>query len=248
MRVNKMSLIKSTIKTSELNKSPFNWPIVGFLLVMTGIPGVPAIFLLALVILGPSGDGTISSLINALYFETPAAILVHGSSGVLFFLTMPFQFSPALRNKNANWHKIGGRIALLSGYVMAVSGIWMHHVLSPDSFGIRYVSLVIMSVGMCAAFSFALWHIIKRNAQMHRKWMIRAVAVTLAAVTPLFVEAILHLLFGQLESILAILSQFQHDYGRLVGIGINLAVVEFIFIKEKFTRQTHQKLTTLTEN
>ena len=78
--------------------------------------------------------------------------------------------------------------------------------------------------------------------------MIRAVAITLAAVTPLFVEAILHLLFGQLDSILAILSQFQHDYGRLVGIGINLAVVEFIFIKEKLKRQAHQKLTTLTES
>ena len=243
-----MLLIKPTKKTSILNKTSFNWPIVGFLLFMTGIPGVPAIFLLAIVIIGPSAGAEMTSLINAVYFETPAAILVHASSGVLLFLTMPFQFSPALRKKNSNWHKIGGRIALLSGCVLAVSGVWMHHVLSPNSFGMRYVSLVIMSIAICTTFSLALWHIINGNVQVHRKWMIRAVAITLAAVTPLFVGAILHLLFGQLESLFAILSQFQQDYGRLIGIAINLAIVEFIFIKEKRKRQVHQTLAPLAES
>lgn len=234
-----MPIIKPTNKTSILNKTSFNWPIVGFLLFMTGIPGVPAIFLLALVIIGPSAGADMASLINAVYFQTPAAILVHASSGVLLFLTMPFQFSPALRKKNSNWHKLGGRIALISGCVLAVSGVWMHHVLSPDTFGMRYASLVIMSIAMCATFSLALWHIINGNVQVHRKWMIRAVAITLAAVTPLFVEAIIYLLFGQLESAFALLSKIQHDYGRLLGIAINLAIVEFIFIKEKFKRQAY---------
>lgn len=234
-----MPIIKSTNKTSILNKTSFNWPIVGFLLFMTGIPGVPAIFLLALVIIGPSVGADMTSLINAVYFQTPAAILVHASSGVLLFLTMPFQFSPALRKKNSNWHKLGGRIALISGCVLAVSGVWMHHVLSPDTLGMRYASLVIMSIAMCATFSLALWHIINGNVQVHRKWMIRAVAITLAAVTPLFVEAIIYLLFGQLESAFALLSKIQHDYGRLLGIAINLAIVEFIFIKEKLKRQAY---------
>ncbi len=221
---------------TKKSKTAFNWPIVGFLLFMTGIPGLPAIFILALVIMGPSGNEALSAAINTVYFDTPAAILVHGGAGVLFFLTMPFQFSPALRVKSPNWHKTGGRIALLSGYTMAISGIWMHHVLSPDSLGMRYVSLVILSIAMCTAFSIALWHIINRSIQAHRKWMIRAVAITLASVSPLFVEAILYLLFSHLENTFAIITQFQHDYGRLMGIAINLSIVEYIFFKQSFKK------------
>jgi hypothetical protein len=222
-------MIKNNVK---IKNTPGNWPVVGFLLFMSGIPGIPAIFLLAIVAIGPSSGDSISSLINTLHFGTPAAVFVHGGAGILFFLTMPFQLSPALRIKNQNRHKAGGRIALLSGYIMGLSGIWMHHVLSPDSFGIRYIVLVVMSIAMCITFSLALWHIINRNVQSHRKWMCRAVAITLAAVTPLFVEAISFLLFGQLENTFAVISQFQHDYGRLVGIAINLTIVEYIFFKE----------------
>jgi len=237
-------MIKNNMKMK--NKS-FNWPIVGFLLFMTGIPGIPAIFILIGVALGPSAGEIISSVVNTLYFESPAAILVHGSSGILFFLTMPFQFSPALRNKTSNWHKIGGRIALLSGYIMAVSGVWMHHVLSPDLFDMRYVSLIILSIAMCTAFSLALWHIMNRNLDLHRKWMIRAVAITLGVITVLFVEAILFLLFGHLENTFTVISQFQHDYGRLVGAAINLTTVEYIFYKEKFKQKKQYPLSMLAE-
>lgn len=232
---------------TKIKKTRFNWPVVGFLLFMTGIPAIPAIFLLGLVALGPDVGESFSSLVNALYFETPAAIFVHGGAGILFFLTMPFQFSPALRIKKRSLHKAGGRIALLAGYVMGLSGIWMHHVLSPDSFGVRYVVLIMMSIAMCITFSLALWHIINRDVQSHRKWMIRAVAITLAAVTPLFVEAISFLLFGQLENIFTVISQFQHDYGRLVGIVINLTIVEYIFSKEKSKKKMEDPLAMLVE-
>jgi len=237
-----------TKSDTKMKNKPFNWPVVGFLLFMTGIPGIPAIFMLALVALGPGMDESISSLVNALHFETPAAIFVHGTAGILFFLTMPFQFSPALRAKKRKLHKKGGYIALLSGYVMGLSGIWMHHVLSPDLFGMRYVSLVIVSISMCVAFSLALWHIINRNVDVHRKWMFRAVAITLAVITPLFVEVIMFLLFGQLENIFTVINQLQHDYGRLVGMAINLAIVEYIFFKETVKKKAQYPLSMMVEN
>jgi len=61
--------------------------------------------------------------------------------------------------------------------------------------------------------------------------MTRAVAITLAAVTPLFVDIIVFLLCGQLESTLAIIKQFQLDDVRLVTIASNLRIVEYIFLK-----------------
>ncbi len=237
-------MIKNNV---NIKNTPFNWPVVGLLLFMTGIPGIPAIFLLAIVAIGPSSGDSISSLINALHFGTPNAVFVHGGAGILFFLTMPFQFAPALRIKNPNWHKAAGCIALLSGYIMGVSGIWMHHVLSPDSFGIRYIVLVVMSIAMCITFSLALWHIINGNVQSHRKWVCRAIAITLAAVTPLFVEAISFLLFGQLENIFAVISQFQHNYGRLIGIAINLTIVEYIFFKDALKQKAQIRFAVLAE-
>ena len=100
---------------------------------------------------------------------------------------------------------------------------------------------------MCTAFSLALWHIINRDVQSHRKWMIRSVAITLAVVTLLFVEVIIFVLFGQLENTFAVISQFQHDYGRLVGVAINLSIVEYIFLKEKFKKTSQIPLVMLAE-
>jgi len=230
----------TSLKTTDINEIsiPFNWPIVGTLLFLTGIAGIPAIFLVSLVAIGPSAIDGVSSMINSLHFETPAAIFVHGVSGILFFLTMPFQFSPKLRTNNLNRHKIAGRIALISGYIMAISGVWMHNVLSPDSQGIRYVVLILTSMAICLTFSIALWHILKRNVQVHQKWMARAVAITLAAVTPIFIDLLIMILFSHVDQLYATLNQLQYDYGRLLGIIINLGIVEIILTK-KLPKSTH---------
>ncbi len=234
--------IKSNI--NEINL-PFNWPVVGTLLFLTGIPGIPAIFLLALVAMGPLAIDGVSSMISTLHFETPAAIFVHGGSGILFFLTMPFQFSPKLRARSLKLHKIAGRIALISGFTMAISAVWMHNVLSPDSQGTRYIVLILTSSAICLTFSIALWHIINGNVRAHQKWMIRAVAITLAAVTPLFVDIIIEIFFSHFNSIYTLLAQFQYDYGRMLGIAINLIIVEVILNKKLIssTRSSPRKNT-----
>jgi len=211
--------------------TPFNWPVVGTLLFLTGIAGIPAIFLIILVAMGPSAIDGVSSMINTLHFETPAAVFIHGGTGILFFLTMPFQFSPKLRANHLNLHKIMGRVALTSGYIMAISGVWMHNVLTPESQGTRYTILILTSCLICLTFSIALWHIIKRNVAQHQQWMARAVAIALAAVTPLFIDILIVLLFSNTENVFTVLSQLQYDYGRLVGIVINLAIVEVLWFK-----------------
>ena len=220
-----------TMNDVEVNKRgkgiPFNWPVVGVLLFLTAIPGIPAMFILA------------STTID----WSNAALFVHGSSGILFFLTMPFQFSPALRLNNVKRHKTAGRVALIAAYVMGLSAIWLHYVLYGGVFSARYLSLVLMSIAMCLAFSLALKYILKGNVQLHRQWMARAVAITLAAVTSAFVEIIQLLLFGQFESTFAVVRQFQQDYGRLVAIAINVAIVEYVFLKAK-RKQLSQALIT----
>lgn len=218
--------------TTHLPNIPYNWPVVGTLLFLTGIAAIPAMFAVVLVALGPEGTGADSSFINSSHFKTPSAMFVHGGAGILFFLTMPFQFSPRVRANNPKHHKLAGRIAVISGCIMALSGIWMHNVLSPESQGIRYNILIMTSIAICISFLIALWHVIKGNILVHQLWMARAVAIVLAAITPLFIDIIILLIFSNFEVIFKILTQFQYDYGRLLAVIINLVVVEVIMTKK----------------
>ncbi|MFS1523932.1 DUF2306 domain-containing protein [Microbulbifer sp. 2304DJ12-6] len=206
----------------------FNWPVVAGLLLIAAIPGIPAMFILALVLLGSGAVAGVSDVINAQYFATPAAILTHATSGALFFLTMPWQFSPRFRVRRPVWHKVSGQLAVTSGCIMAVSGVWMHWMLSPHELGGRFVLLLIMSTAICTAFCVAIVHVKKKRIALHKKWMIRAVALSLAAVTPLFTGALLHLVFSPWEGIYEILLTFHHNYDRLIAMAINLAIVEVI--------------------
>ncbi|KZN36026.1 hypothetical protein N480_18720 [Pseudoalteromonas luteoviolacea S2607] len=206
----------------------FNWPVVSGLLLITAIPGVPAIFIIALVLLGSGAVAGVSDVINAQYFATPAAILTHASAGVIFFLTMPWQFSPRLRVCRPRLHKVGGRLAVVSGCVMAISGVWMHLMLTPNELGGRFVSLLIMSVAICGAFCTAIGHVIKGRVVQHKKWMIRAVALALAAITPLITGALLQLIFGAWAGVYETLLAFHHSYDRLIAMVINLTIVEMV--------------------
>jgi len=221
-------------KTNNIEPSNtlYNWPVVGILLFLTGIAGIPAMFGVAIVALGVFGFAGESSFISSIHFTQPGAMFVHGGAGILFFLTMPFQFSPRVRAKNPKRHKLAGRIAVVSGCIMAISGVWMHNVLSPESQGIRYSILILTSMAICSSFLIALWHVIKGNIQVHQLWMARAVAIVLAAITPLFIDIFILIIFSGFEVIFNMLTQFQYDYGRLLGIVINLSIVEII-MREK---------------
>ncbi|MFD2165629.1 DUF2306 domain-containing protein [Thalassotalea euphylliae] len=232
-----MTLANTAKLSSEKPTISFNWTVVGSLFFLMAIPAIPAMFFITAVALGPSVIGELTAYVSAAHFEKPAALFVHGGSGVLFFLSMPFQFSPKLRASHLNWHKMSGRIAVVSGYVMAISGVWMHNVLTPESQGGRYFSLIVMSIAMCLTFSIALWHIINKRVSAHQKWMARAVAVTLAAVTPLFVDILILLVFGSFNGVFDMLVDLHHNYGRLLAIVINLSVVEFWFNRKKQTGQ-----------
>ena len=210
----------------------FNWPIVIFLLIMTGIPAIPGLFILLSVLSGPGAVGDVSSMVNPLYFNKPLAISVHAGSGLLFFLSVPFQFSIALRSKYPRVHKKGGYIALVSGCVMALSGVWMHHFLNGGVMDVRYISLGIQSFCLCAAFFLAVKHILNRNIRCHRRWVSRAVAIALSLVTLAFIELILVIVLGEQARNNVNLIQFFHTYGNLIGMTVNMLVLEYFLNKK----------------
>lgn len=202
-----------------------NWPLVLTLWLLCAIPGIPAALILALLVLQPADSALFAQLVDPQYLASPWAVLVHGGSGVAFFLTMPWQFSPKLRQRFPRWHRLSGRVVLASAYLLAVSGVWLHLFLTPDELGMRFIGLLVITVAMLISFSMALYAVFKRQYQRHQRWMYRAVAVTLAVVTLNFIEAAALLTVGQLTLFKPLLATFFHDYGRLLGLALNLWLV-----------------------
>jgi len=221
----------SNHKTSIHKASPSNWKVVSLLFFLIGLPAIPAIFIVALVLLGPDAIAEASSLINTRYFELPAAILVHGVSGIVFFLSLPTQFSTRLRVTRPKMHRVMGRLAVMSACVMAISGVWMHLVFSPTDLGARFISLVIVAIAICISFSTAIVLAMKKNIAAHKVWMTRAVAITLAVVTPLFIEVILSLFIDVASPVGELAISVLHDYDRLIGLVLNVLFLEVLMAK-----------------
>ena len=215
-------------QTLSSGKADNNWPVISVLFLLLAIPGIPAILIVASVLVGFGSNELPLAFIKSIYLPKPWAVIVHGISGVLFFLSAPFQFSPALRSKHLKLHKYSGYLVFISGYIMALSGIWMHHVLSPIDIGPRYIGLVLMAFAMCIAFSIALKHIIQKNIVAHQAWVIRALAITLGAVTYIFVEVAFSLTLGQIEGLKPLIIDFLHNYGRITAIVVNLFIAEYL--------------------
>lgn len=226
-----MILSSSPAATDRNYKPKTNWPIVGLLFFLAGVPGLPAIFILATVAIGPPADGSVHSFVNMLHFTMPAPVIVHGGAGVLFFFSMPLQFSPALRARHKNWHRAAGYLTIISGYVIACSAPWLHQVFSPDSGLPRLSGLLTMSVGMIIAFSLSLRAAIARNIKHHRAWMMRAVAITLGPITSALIAILISTTFGDLDKLYPGLGQLEVDYARWFGMTVNLMVVEYVLLK-----------------
>lgn len=223
-------------ESTATSKTASNWPTITALFLLLAIPGIPAILIVGSVLVSFDSNHLPLEFVNDIYLSKPWAVIVHGMSGVLFFLSAPFQFSPTLRSKYTKLHKYSGYLVFVAGYVMALSGVWMHHALTPDELGPRYIGLVLMALAMCISFSMALKHIIQRNILSHQAWVIRAMAITLGAITYLFVEVVFGLTLGQIQGLKPMLADLLHNYGRVTAVVINLVVAEHL-IKQLTTKK-----------
>ena len=219
-----MNHIQTAYADLNTMKTPFNWAGVGFLLFMIGIAAIPAMFIVGVVFLGRDAGSTFGEIINAQYFNQPLVIICHGLSGIVFFITMPFQFSTRLRKTYPNYHKINGYAAFVSANAMAASGVWMHHVFSAHVFGARYVCLIIVALAICVTFAVAIYYAVQGNIKDHQRWIYYGAAASLAVVTPLFFEIIVVVLGG-------VGAALMYAYGRVIALIFNLLVTHQLYQK-----------------
>jgi uncharacterized membrane protein len=125
---------------------------------------------------------------NARFVDMPVPVMVHIFGAVTFAFLGALQFAPNFRRRHRTWHRIAGRVLVLSGLAVALSGLWMTAFYDlPDSDnallnGFRYVFGTIM----VAAIVLGFVAIRRRDLHTHKAWMMRAYAIAMGAGTQVF--------------------------------------------------------------
>jgi uncharacterized membrane protein len=151
----------------------------------------------------------------------PAPVVVHIIAAVIYAIFGALQFSPRLRRSRPNWHRRSGRVLVVAGMLVALTGLWMtvFYTGAPGGDLLWAVRLLVATV-MAASIILGLTAIRRRDISAHRAWMIRAYALAVAAGTQAFTQGFGEGLFGKGEL----------STGLSVSTGwvINAAVAEWI--------------------
>ncbi|WP_061291570.1 DUF2306 domain-containing protein [Herbidospora cretacea] len=158
---------------------------------------------------------------NARFFDMPLPVIAHIFGAVIYSLLGAFQFVPSLRSRP--WHRRAGRVLVVAGLVVALSGIWMTlRYDMPDIDDDPPITVLRLAVGGVMAFAIvhAFLAVRRRDFRTHRAWMIRAYALAMGAGT----QAFTHLPF-------AVTGAAPDATGRTIamaaGWAINIAVAEW---------------------
>ena len=118
-----------------------------------------------------------------IFARYPVLTLVHIIPGLLFILLGPVQFIKSFRDRYTKWHRRLGRIVLICGLIIGITGFTMS-IAMPSIGGVNQaVATVLFSIFFLFALSKAYQKILQRNTVLHREWMIRAYAIGLAITT-----------------------------------------------------------------
>lgn len=110
----------------------------------------------------------------------PWLLIPHILAGLTALLTGPLQFSTRLRRSQPQFHRILGRVYVISVFIAAPLAMILSVVHTPPPLHMTYFSAVIFVqagawlVTTAAAFLTAR----NRHFQQHREWMVRSYAVT----------------------------------------------------------------------
>jgi uncharacterized membrane protein len=133
----------------------------------------------------PTTNSTIAQFrkMDDIFARYPVLTLIHILPALLFIAIGPFQFNKNIRNKYPKWHRRMGRVFLLCGVIIGITGFVMSIVMPAIGGVNQAASTVMFSLFFLYALYKAFGHIRKGNSILHREWMTRAYAIGLAVAT-----------------------------------------------------------------
>lgn len=208
-----------------------NWLIPAFLLMLGALNILFGALQLNMIQQGP--PDVPDEFTSMHYFETPLPIVLHIVTGIIFNLLSPFQFAPAIWRHWPAWHRWSGRLLIVCGLLMALTGLWMNQFFPAFGGFLKYSGVVANSVGLIVSLGIAFRAILNRNIQHHRAWMMSAVAFGLAPATQRLFILPIFFLYGEVS---------EHMIGLIIWLGLllNLSVVGWV-LSHKRSRGLGQK-------
>ena len=172
--------------------SSAKWLITGLLL-LSIIPLVAGTFRIT-----ELASGADISPANARFFASPLPVVLHIVCSGVYAVLGALQFSPGLRRRRPSWHIAAGRLLVLSGLIVGLSGMWMtlfYPRPAADASQLLYLLRLFFGAAMVVSIILGVIAIVKRDIARHRAWMMRGYAIGLGAGTQ-----VLTLMVGEIIS------------------------------------------------
>jgi uncharacterized membrane protein len=152
-----------------------DWLIPIALLVLTAVPFAAGVFRLVSL---ARGAGITPA--NARFFASPCPVVIHIFSVTVYCLLGAFQFAPAFRRRNPQWHRLAGRLLVVCGLASALSGLWMtlfYPVPLAMQGNLLWGFRILVGTAMAWCIAAGLVTVLRRDFARHQAWMIRAYAI-----------------------------------------------------------------------
>lgn len=162
--------------------------------------------------------------------DSPVPVFVHVTGAMSYAVLGAFQFSSRLRRRNPRRHRALGKVVIVSGMAVALSGLWMTLVYpqQPGTGILAYLFRLVFGSALAVALASALMAIRRGDVPAHRAWMMRGFAIALAAGTQTVTLAVGPALFGP--------SVVTKDLSLGSAWIINLAVAEALILRDRVPR------------
>ncbi len=152
----------------------------------------------------------------------PVAWFAHVVAAVCFGVIGPLQFVRALRHRFGALHRLLGRVFVLSGVVLGVSGLALllqvAHVRTP----LAEVARAVFGLALLASLALSMAAIRGRDFQRHRAWIVRAYAIGMGSGAIALVFFPIYLVVGQAPDGLA------SDIVFIGSWGVTIVLAELI--------------------
>jgi hypothetical protein len=123
--------------------------------------------------------------LDRLFVAKASLTLAHIVPALVLMLLIPFQFSRSFRARHLKAHRWIGRVALVLGLIVGVSGLAL--LKNPVGGVVEVAAILLFDALFLVSIAKAYVYARRREIALHREWVIRAmsVAVGVATVRPI---------------------------------------------------------------